>query len=264
MVLYGHLENFGWWNKGRFTHDKTLPVEQLFAEAAARRRSGEIPTSDKHLSVLWKELLEECKLGWWTEPVLLDQVEGDFVSSLYFGKKEGTDVLPKIRGILDPYPNRYDIKRETMRLDGVQGVLSTLQAADDVWSRALGKRVHLGFAEGFQTVVAPPRPVADLRYSPKALANWPHHGVFPRVIVFGPRKGPLVFSRAPLLMCHVMRELFSIPAVAHIDVIIIVEEVGPPWRSSASHPHPALRFHIHAPHRPCELRATPSARTATL
>ena len=50
--------------------------------------------------------------------------------------------------------------------------------------------------------------------------------LFPRVIVFGPRKGPLVFSRAPLLICHVLRRLFFIPAYAHIDDLVIIEEMG--------------------------------------
>ena len=63
MVLYGKLQNFGWWGKGRRAHAEAPPVHHLFADAAARRRAGDVPTSDRHLNALWDDLLEECKLG---------------------------------------------------------------------------------------------------------------------------------------------------------------------------------------------------------
>ena len=231
LGLFGELRPCGWWNKGFTPGDPVPEPHVLFQEAAARRQRGEIPTSTQFLPELWEGLLAECDRGWWTQPVPIEQVQGDFVSSLYFGKLEGNATDTKVRGIMDPYPNAVDFERENMRLDGVEGFFAMLQYIQDAWTTASDPKLRLGFAKedwtkGFKQMALRPD---QRRLYGIHLKHWQTGQImvlFPNVIPFGPRKGPLQFSRGPLLICHVLRTLFYIPAYAHIDDIVVVEQMG--------------------------------------
>ena len=162
----------------------------------------------------------------------MDDIQGDYVSSLYFPKPEGTGDSYKVRGLMDPYPNAVDTELERMRLDGVEGFIRVIQVAASEWSLAMGRSADLGFAKedwrkGFKQLWLHP---SQRRLYGIHLKHWASNKVmvlFPNVIVFGPRKGPAQFSRAPLLICHILRKVFHIPAHPHIDDIAILEECGP-------------------------------------
>jgi len=232
FVLYGKLPQYGWWSRGERGHPAIATPAQLFAEAAERRQRGDVPTSTAHLERLWQDLHDEVELGWWSEPVAIDDVPGDFVSSLYFGKEEGLGSTTKIRGLVAPYPNAADTEIQRMRLDGVDGLLALVQLVSDEWSRVLGRRADIGFAKedwrkGFKQVWLRPD---QRRLYGIHLRHWRDNRImvlFPNVMLFGPRKAPLQFARAPLLLCHVLRKRFHIPAYPHLDDIILVEECGP-------------------------------------
>lgn len=100
------------------------------------------------------------------------------------------------------------------------------------WSRVLRRRADIGFtregwSKGSEMLWLRPD---QWRLYCIHLRHWRDNRImvlFPDVMLLGSHKAPLQFAWEPLLLCHVLRKRFHIPAYTHLDDIVEVGECRP-------------------------------------